>query len=129
MKKRLGWRKGQSNKRENKHTSRAKNQIERSLDRKKKQEEQIDQYIAKKIEAMRRKETRKLLKNKGFSRLDIIKRNNYFAAMPTEAKKRLIREAILSIRESNIRKGKLDHKYQVDETKPKRKIGYYERTV
>ena len=129
FKKRLEWREGQSNKRENKYTTRTEKYTKRSTNREKEQKEQVDKYIAKKIEAMRRKEARKLLKSEGIGRLSVIERNKYLATMPTEAKKRLLREAILSVREANIRKGKLDHEYQVDESKPKRKIGHYERTV
>lgn len=129
FKKRLKWRDNQIGERHKKFTDRRVKASKRHTERTEKFQDQIDKYITKKIEAMRRKEQRKLLKTESISHLSPGERAKYLAELPAETKKRLTREAILAIREKNIRKGKLDWLYEVDVEKDRRDMGNYERTV
>lgn len=129
FRKRHKWREGQIEKRGKKAINRGEKVTNRITKRNEKFQEQVDKYIADKVEAMRRKEQRKLMKREGISRLNPAERARFIANLPAETKKRLTREAILAVREKNIKQGKLDWLYDVDETKDVRKVGSYGRTV
>lgn len=129
FKKRLKWREGQIENRFKKATSRTEKAATRLTGRDEKLQQQIDKYVASKVEAMRRKEERKLLKREGVSKLNPAERARFIANLSAETKKRLTREAILAVREENIRKGKLDWLYEVDTEKDRRDVGTYERTA
>lgn len=133
LKNRREWKNRLLEKRDKKYTARAEKLGVRAGKRSEKFQQQVDKYIAGKIEAMRRKEQRKLLKEHGFGRtsraLSPVERARFLANLPPDTKKRLTREAILAVREQNIKKGKLDWLYEVDETKDTREVGSYGRTV
>lgn len=129
FRKRHKWREGQIEKRGKKAVNRGEKFTHRITKRNEKFQEQVDKYITDKVEAMRRKEQRKLMKREGVSKLNPAERARFLANLPPETKKRLTREAILAVREKNIKQGKLDWLYGVDETKDVRKVGSYGRTV
>lgn len=129
LKNRKEWKNHLLKKRDKKYTARAEKLGGRRDKRNEKFQKQVDKYIADRVEAMRRKEQRKLLKREGVSKLNPVERARFIASLPAETKKRLTREAILAVREKNIKQGKLDWLYDVDETKDVRKVGSYGRTV
>jgi hypothetical protein len=131
FKKRQAWREGQIKNRSRNKVTRSEKLTKRVEKRDEKFQAQVDMYVNKKIEAMRRKEIRNRLKEEKIGRFDVSERNRFLAKLPAETKKRITREAILAVRESNIKKGKLqpgyNYSYVYDKKQPKRKVNDYER--
>ncbi len=130
--KRVSWR----NKKLAKHAGKVEKIQTKHDNRSKKRNEalkkRVDYYVDKKIEAMRRKEERKLLRKEGITArgpLDKKDRVRFLANLPEDQRKAITRAAILEVRRENIRRGKLDATYEVDESQKTRKINDYERTI
>lgn len=94
-----------------------------------KYQRQIDSYIHKKVEALRKKEFRGQQKSEGIGKFDYRAQAEYFRRLPEEEKRRITAEAIEAIRAKNIKKGKLGKDYAADLHDVTRSIDNYERAV
>lgn len=91
----------------------------------------IDEYIHKKIDAVRKKQYRRLQKQEGIGRYNRGMQAEFFRRLPDAEKRAITLQAILAVRQKNIRKGKLDEGYDVavDNNIVRREIDNYERAV
>lgn len=103
--------------------------------RRKKPEElqkQIDKLIRKKVDAQRRKAERIVMKREaGIGLFNPAKKAKFLADITPEQKQKIVREAILLVRKSNIESGVLEPSHEVDSTADTRSIGreYHERVI
>lgn len=131
FKNRVEWRKGQLNKYAESKTKRAEVLSGRIDKRNVQLQKEIDHVINKKIEAQRRKVERTMYKNdKGhtFSSFVIhpIERTNYMNSLTAAQRQEITKQAILNIREKNIKKGRLDVSHAVDPNTESREVNDYE---
>ena len=98
-----------------KHTSVMKGRVEtaagNAASRNEAYEKRIDYYVAKKIEAERRKQLRMLKREKRAEGLSYFERARFVDALSQEDKIRIKNEAIKAVRAENIKKGKLEEEY------------------
>lgn len=117
-----GWAK----QRHNRHASRIEKLGKAKSDRQEKYQKQIDGYVHRKILSMQRKQ----LRERNGRKINKHEHVRYFNSLSEENKKRIVRDAIVAVRQENIRKGILAEEYEVDETATIRKIGeHYARAT
>lgn len=131
FKNRVKWREGQLAKRSEAKSKRGEALAARIDKRDIKLQKEIDNIVNKKIEAQRRKVERanyKADRGHRFSHFVIhpFERTKYLDSLTPEQKQEITKQAILNVREKNIKKGQLDVSHSVDPNRDTREVNDYE---
>lgn len=135
FKKRQAWRERQITQRGNKHSGRVDTLTNRKRERNERYHDHMDRYVQKQIEIYRKKEIERRMQQAGIDPKDPMQarqRVDFIKNLSKKDQQVITRNAILDIREKNIREGKLNWRYAVTTPEDKdkiRKIHEYHRAT